>query len=721
MTSRAKQRFYVLLLGLLVTCLGCSTLRWVGRQSEGGVHGHIREPPCAKLKRDLDELTKSLLLLPYTKRSQLVALYGEPFSTLTNDYRLLVDTYQLPEGLTLRTYFTAQDTASYDSFQWADFCVSNDSGWNERPSRFEWPEPLQDTGATAKKIALLRKLKARLIRESKPLTATETFQTGTVVRTYTTIEHFNWPVGEEVWRRNGEVVARGRYRDFRRWEGSFLLELKGGFSSEEDSQNQAFFRKVIYKEGVLQHSLVPDWEERRNEVFRQSILHAGDKSGLERGEDHADLDPFAAPRWRSMLFGDPFVSGPRSKPCLDQAAFESNKGLLKLCRETPFLEWAEENGVTEGYRVVISPTFTPAIVVNIALASKGIEPKIRWKVTSGEAGYPETVTNVSFESERLLSRSEVRELRDILEKSVFWSQDREYSVGAPDGWCLDYEGVRDGRYVYRHYFNTDACASEALAFKVLAMLPPQAKEWPRPWVVPIKDQYLWNLGECFRDSIRVLEHFGRTEVVDDMLFRPGPATAFRGIRVARSLLSDKLKEVLVSDFEVLQWGGDGETLVHTNGAPIAVVCKKEVAIWDGSLMFDFTFSARTNVNGVTARPVSIKLTPTATALHIRASTNPKPLSPVALSILARENLNPLYATVIQEEEPEPRASDSRDAFGSAGTESGEIVFVTPPAELAGALSYRMVIDRRERKYCINKSGGLSTGGSTRSADFDASW
>jgi len=702
MKAHVKQLFRASLLGSLVTCMGCSSLHWGGGLSEDDALGHILESPCAKLKRDLDELKESLLLLPYTKRAQIVALYGEPTSTVTNECRLLVDTYPLPEGLTLRTYFTAQDTTRHDSFQWADVLVKEASLVPPRLSRFEWPEPLQDADAMALKIARLRNLKARLLRECKTIVATETHQTGTLVRTYTTLEHFKYPVGEEVWRRNGKVVARGTYRDYKPWQGSFLL---GMLQTELDR-----FRKVIYENGVLEYSLVPDWEERRNQAEKPLMLKAFAEEARKRELSTSDPDPFAVPDMRFIQVGDPFVSGVRSEPRLDQEAFDTNKDLLNVCQEPVFIKWADESGVAEGYRVVICPSFTPAVIVTLALDSKDRQPSIHWKVTDGAAGYPDTVIKIARQSGRVLSRAEVRELRAIIKKSVFWSNEREFSVGALDGWMLYYEGVKDGRYTYRRYFNSDARASEALAYKVLALIPSEAKQWPRPWCVPITDPYLWNLAECFNDSVRILEHFGQTNAVDDVMFRPDMLNVSRAMLMARSLLSDKLKkENMISDFNALKWSPDGSTLVHTNGSPITVKCEKSVAIWDNSWMFDYTFFSGADTNGVAAR--GLKLTPSATLAHYKgASASPRP-SPVALRILEQWDLSPAHATVV----------DWGETWGADASDNVERLMVVPAAEFAGAMFYTVSINHTKRKYTMSSHGGISEGGSLCSREFDESW
>ncbi len=658
---------------VLVTCAlpACRTV-----SPETGDEYRFRDTPEAEFKEHVKCLTRSLLLLPYTKRGQILALYGSPDSTTTNAANMIVDTYTLPESLVLRTYFTARDPSQHDALQRADFQLPDIPEASPSAWRFESPGPIVSVDALAEKVNRLTRLRARLFREARPIKKHQEFLNGTLTRDYVEKEHFDLPVGTEVWRRNGQVVATGTYRDYRWWSGSFL----------EEAQRTGGFRKIVYEKGVRLHSIIPEWETPGDPARRV----------------------------------DAFVRGSADTPGLDDRAANANSDILRICQEPRFLAWAHSNTAHEAYRVIARPSFSPAVVFYAALSSEAQPPFLEWIATDGKAGYPDTLTRVETRHRRPLTREEVEELRRIINRSVFWKNVREYSAGACDGWSLSYEGVRDGLYTYRSYSNTDARASEALAIKLFDLAFPSYTDTTPP---PLPGApYLWNVRFCFLDAIRLLEHTGEHRLVDAVLTGPTePAgdddstTALeravsRCLKRAGRLITAELAERhMRGNFAALRWHSDGTRLLSPDGRPIRIARKKTVAIWDESWMYDFSVFCG-NSDRLTGE-ASIKLTPSATAAAYRRTATPPLPSATARKVLQSLGLNPELATVIDWAWEYKRNPDDHI----------ERILVVPPRGLEGAHSYTVTVNHTKREYCVSRSGGIGGGGSSCSRDLPESW
>lgn len=638
---------------------GCSSLQQ--RSTLAKLQG---APESACLTEEFETLRDDLLLMPYTKRNELLALYGKPQSTTTNSARMIVDTHHPRKGLVLETYWTASDPNKYDSLQWAEFNIVDAPAARELPWRFDkWPEPVPDVRVLRCKVALLRQLEERLIRQSTSETHTDTFMNGDLTRTFVVKEHFDLHVGQEVWAYKGVTVAEGRYRDNRPWSGTFLRQI----------YNTETFRQVTYEDGVLLHSIIPEWGKVND----------------------------------SGQFIAPFVQGSVSDFSLDDTAFLANSNILSLAHQNGFLEWVNKHAVTEGYRVVVSPSFSPAIVFNVILESSTAQPSVEWIVTDGKAGYPDTMTTIASQSERRLSSAEVRDIQRTVTRSLFWGNQKEHSIGACDGWFLDYEGLLDRQYTYRHYFNSDATASEALAHKLLAMVP--REEAYRGLGQPV-DSYMWNLRNCTEDAIRLLEHAAHPEIVDELIFDASAEHLAHCIRKAKELARHESKKlILTGDFDALSWDRQGRLLVHPNGDLVSARSRKEVAVWDNSWMYDITLGAGAETNGTTK--VTVKFTPSATIALFRRTAQTEALSPTALKILRFLDLNPELATVI----------DWGTKWTKKADDDVEDILVVPPQSLAGAYSYTVAINHTKRSYSVSRGGGIGGGGSLYSRNFKENW
>jgi hypothetical protein len=660
-------------LAVLLVCM-LSARRTVAQKSDDGYRFCVT--PEAELKGRVKRLTHGLLLLPYTERSQILALYGVPETTTTNTAGMIVDSYACPESLVLRTYFTARDPERHDALQRADFLLPDIPEASSSACRFESPGPIISVDAMAEKVNRLTRLLARLVAEARPVEKHEEYRNGTLTRDYVENEHFGRPLGTEIWRKEGKIVTRGEYRDSGRWSGSFL----------EEARRTGQFRESVYENGVRLHSIIPEWET------------SGDPA-----------------RWV-----DAFVRGSADTHELDNRAANANSNILRICQEPPFLTWAQSNTAHEAYRVITRPSFSPAVVFYAALSSEVQPPFLEWISTDGKAGYPDTLTKVDARDRRPLTRGEVEEIRRIINRSVFWKNVREYSAGACDGWSLFYEGLRDGLYTYRSYSNTDASASEALALKLFDLAFPSDTDTTLPRLPGAP--YLWNVRFCFLDAIRLLEHTGEHALVDGVLTGPteptgadGSPTAleravWRCLKRAGRLITAELAEGhMRGDFGALRWDDDGTRLLSPEGRPIRMTRKKTVTIWDQSSMYDFNvFCGDSNK---LPTEVSIKLTPSTTAAAYRRTATPPTPSATARVVLQSLGLNLELATVIDWASEYKRSPDDHI----------EVILVVPPAGLEGTHSYTVTVNHTKREYSVSRSGGIGGGGSTCSRDFPDSW
>ena len=623
------------------------------------------------LKEQLNHLEGSLLLMPYCERRNILSLYGSPLKTSTNVTGILIDTHVLPESVVLKTYWSASDPNDYDSLQWADFMPAEMIDSPQETWRFEYPERVVDVESLIEKVALLGRLNERLISESKSISKTDTFKDGEILREYFEKEHFDLPVGKELWRRNGKVVAKGRHKNFRRWSGSFLDEIH---------QDTDVFRSVIYKKGVLLHSIIPEWQEVND----------------------------------SRRFGDPFVRGKVSVPNIDSVPIKRRYlgPILSIFNETNFLAWAASNDVNEGYRVVISPSFSPATVFKVVLNSDLQSPTIEYSITDGQAGYRDTMTQIAHQSKRELTKREAKELRNTVSRRMFWKNVREHSVRACDGWSLDYEGVKNGQYAYRHYSNSDAMASEALAHKLLSLIP--SEEAPH-YVGRKADSYLWNLGKCFRDSIRLLEASGRQDLVNDAISDPSHETIIKCLLSAKETLPNEIaKKHFYGNIDLVEFDNDKKRLIHSDGREITIEQEKEVAVWDDSWMYNYSFFCEGEESE--GGSVSIKLTTASTCAAYRKTTTPAAPTPTAIKIMKLLGLGFDRATVV----------DWGIAPSKGSKDRIEKIIIVPPSEMQGGHSYRITVNHTARNYSVRTSAGVGHmggfGGSVGpDRDFEDGW
>ncbi len=650
--------FGALLCGVLLA--GCSSVRPVSAPEEQVLHLSEAE----RLTEAFASLRDSLLLSPYPRRVDLHRLYGHPTSTTTNQAGLLVDEHQPSEHLVVRTYWTASNPNQARSLQWAAFTFPEDPAQQEKSWRFERPQPIPDIRVLKRKVELLDAWKEQLISDSAVVAHTNIFWRGDLQRTYALKKHFDLPVNQEIWTYKGGSVAEGIYRDYRPWSGRFLKQI----------YNTEYFREINYEEGVLQHSILPDWQEL---------------------DDPARVT-------------DPFMQGPASDLSLAEAGSGTSRKLLRLADENDFLTWAEKHNVSEGYRVIAKPSFSPAILFHVILQSTRAPATVEWIVTDGAAGYPETMTEVASRTSKRLARSDVRNIRKIVDHSLFWSSKQKHSVGALDGWSLHYEGIRNGLYTYRRYFNTDAVAFEALAYTLLGMIP---QEEIYPGRADSIDFYMRNLRKCTMDAIRIMEHKGHAEIVDAVIMDGDAEALARCIQMARGYLHDtSVQASLTGDFAALLWDSNSDLLVHPNGHPIVVDTRKEVAIWDDSWMYNLTLHDGTESGKKVV--VSVKFTPAATVALYRKTQKPESLSTTALTVLQHLDLNPDLATVIDWSLRWGR----RDA-----NDEMEVVLVVPPLYLSGAYSHTITINHTQRSYGVRQSGGIMGGGSSYSHEFLENW
>ncbi len=582
---------------------------------------------------------------PPFDRSRMAELYGPPLETEPHDGgRLVSDAYGIGEGLVLRVARTARDPEDRFSVQQVDLRVegetSPDPAW-----RFAWPSAPVNWESRARKVARLNAAWRRILARTPAIERAESFADGEVQRTFRVMEPFDYPVGRETWTRDGVVVAQGVYRNGERWSGSFLEHVS---SSTRPSFR---FRKVVMDRGALQHSFIPEWE-----VYRKMP-------------------------WR------PYPSqarGSATEAAVDAAAYRQHQALLDLLEEPAFLEWTRAEGLREAYRVLVRPTFSPALLFKVVLRSERGPPFLEWAMTDGGAGFPDSLTQVVHRSRRPLARSEVRELRRIVARSLFWSDRREWSPLALDGWSLSYEGLRAGRYAFRRHDNPDAASAEALASWLLNNVP-----WSDhlPPGLDLRDPYLSEVRDLVLNAVAILETAGRREQVDELLHRPAADTLARAFReAARLRAKEGMQPYRFAAFDTLAWDATGDVLITPDGDPVHVSGHLvPPCFWTAARSFRISLT-RPETSGHTA-VATIELTPAATVAALRAEGAPPP-SPMAMTLLEELGLNPENAAV----------SGEPDAV--------ETLIVAPPPSLPGARSYLITLRHAERAYRVSYQGGF---------------
>lgn len=608
---------------------------------------------------NLQALQKGLLLSPYPGRSALRPLYGKPVSTGTIAPGFIVDTHAPAKNVIIRTYWRAENIEEYNALEWCEILVDGTSGVPTPPWRFSWPGPIIDPAFVKRKTAVLMGLGKKLVEQSRTLEKTEEFDNGKLQRKFRIKEHFQFPVGKETWLRKGVVVAKGYYRNHQPWNGTFLKEIGG----------ENVFRELTYVNGVLLYSTLPSWEEENDSLLSDITL----------------------------------VNGPAANTALDEEAFTTNKKVLELARAPRFLEWATQAKITEGYRIVVCPSFTPAIVFNLKLKSETGDPSLEWAVIGGQAGYSDTISQVIRRQSKKLDPKEVRELREIVSKSLFWTQRKEISPLVLDGWSLYYEGIQDGRYAYRHYSNPDAATAEALACRLLREIPAklQAPASAQPF-----DEYLANLRECMSGAVRTLEHTGHRDMVDELLLHPSPGALARCIRTAQPLIPEALKAPgLRADFNSLHWDSKSGSVIHPDGSRITLTSKKEVAIWDNSWMYHLILQREGHTDD--HFELTVKLTPAATVALYKATSQPPKPTAAALKILNELNLNPDDATVI----------DWGGMSAPSSSDEIEKILVLPPAKLPGGQSHLVTINHTKHSHQVQSAGGFYSENATAGTIF----
>ncbi len=284
--------------------------------------------------------------------------------------------------------------------------------------------PIPNFNQLEKKYHLLSALKKRLINESAIIEKSMTYKDGDLVKQWSEYEFNKSHVEKEVWTYRGKTVAEGWYKGLSRWNGIFLEKV--------EYADTFVARELRYREGVLIHSIIPEWE----------------------------TIPEAEQRW-----ADNYIRGSIDNPEIDNKGSGITAGIRSLTQLGEFYDWAKENGVTEGYRVFQSSCAWPSSFKQVILESSKLEPSIEvYYVDFHE--YQQTRIPSYRKATGKLSPERVEIIREAVRKTELWGTQTENYPSILDGTYFTYEGVSGKDYVHRVYFNPTVITTHSLRMDI---------------------------------------------------------------------------------------------------------------------------------------------------------------------------------------------------------------------------------------------------------------
>jgi hypothetical protein len=267
--------------------------------------------------------------------------------------------------------------------------------------------------------------------------------------------------------------------------------------------------------------------------------------------------PVEPPHQRNV----PYVLGSTADRWIDDGV--TNHTVLRVCEEPGFLEWARAHRVQEGYRVVISPTFSPAKVVRVILSSKTNEPSVYAVATDGKGGYLDTMTRIAARSERALSEGEVESVRNAVNATLLWNDVQEKEHLVLDGCSFLYEGIKAGRYMRRRYANPIGKEINTLSELLWCFAPTTDAER--------EEAYMCAVRSCFMVGARHLRDAKHVDVLAKLLLEPSDTLLVSALKLAEAQAQRSGDKRFIGFFGMLKVDPKTGALVSPAGATVDIM------------------------------------------------------------------------------------------------------------------------------------------------------
>lgn len=222
--------------------------------------------------------------------------------------------------------------------------------------------------------------------------------------------------------KNKGIISKGFYREGLPYEGKFIIA--------DEAPKCTTFHIEEYHAGELHSTEYPDWNT--NYDFCNPIIDFA----FQTNSSNIYIDSTGQFINYSCDFGYFGVHHSR---------------FMKILNEKLFSDWVNSNGIHEGYRVVISPSFARVIIFKIIFYSDSLKPCINIKVSNGVGGYNLSITKKEIDTTFDISNDFAQQLLFAISKTNLWSTTHEYKYMCCDGTTYYFEGIKNNLYMYKYY------------------------------------------------------------------------------------------------------------------------------------------------------------------------------------------------------------------------------------------------------------------------------